>query len=383
MPYNKICAFSKKEIKANEKVKVVFLSMLNDNKNSKFFPSMPDFVSSWEQFQIVGFPLSAKVNAHNLFSFDNKKAANVISELINKKTGQAQNINEITDAIINDTLEGSTALREVVFSIMVISDTAFKTITMKNKSISFFDQAFYEENNECNNKTIKYEDSLKEKETYFNQIIKPKESFLLPQEKERLEDMMELIPGELKKDVIDKQINSVISRRFNVSNAQTPFSFIKFEKAVQKNPSLISILAEGFTNNVWISEAFDDLRIPFNPQMNTININHNEEMAFHFQEMAAILKREKSTSQRFQTIDYFFDELDGLPCIFKKDITERLLKGFDKKTKDAFEALCDKLPLANDGLVLDPANISEEEYNLIFDSELISTVFNNRIFKIK
>lgn len=302
MSYNRVCAFSKKAIKDNEDFRVIFLAsetFKQSDEGSSFF-SEPDYVYPWDYYKIIGFPLEAKKSSKRFFDFKNKKASEYIQNIINKKLKNNYSMDEISELIFLGKCCGNTATRQFFISYMTISESAYELIISKNKKIGFFDDKFLKEQNLVSNDVISYEQSLKEKTQFIEQVLDPKTEYLFEPEKVILKDnlgfVLELIEESKRGEMEKRHLDNALLNRYKTPISQTPFTFIHFGKEAKKHPELSAVFAKGFVDNIWISEAFEKIRISFSPKLNTINHEHNKDLLLHYKDMIKIIEKDKKNN---------------------------------------------------------------------------------------
>lgn len=393
MGYDKLCAFSKKTIKYEDKARLIFLAAdpFTYKKDDRAFFTETDFVSSWECFKILGFPLRVVDKGRESYEFLDKKQADFMLELINSLTGKSQSFDEICSDILDGKLEGKQQRRfdfEKIFGItyMLISEDAFKSIISKDKPIGFMDAEFRENYTMSWEKSIDYKTSLKEKEDYFHLLLNPSKDKLFKNEQEELNDKMELLYSHVDeteiKEIESKQLELILEHRYKMSLDQEPFTHIRFPKVAKKNPDFILELSEGMTNNIWISEAFNYFKIPFMPIMSTTNTQQDSEMMFFYKEMAALIQDSLNQSKyNISEIPYSFR--NGIPIINKSDLDEYLETGNEYST--AFYLYFDSLKSDKGLTIINTAQMKashEDLYHYLFDSEVLPYSFHGKTFYI-
>ncbi len=390
MSYNKICALSKKKISSGEKMKVLFLASdyFRYKSEDRSFFFFFDFVYAWQYFKIVGYPLSAINENSNEIKFKKDKSHDFLEKLLNKITGNNFSMEEILAEIFNGELKGEKLGKEFSITYMVLSEAAYENIISNNKKISYLDDDFKNPEVDSYDKGISYEESLREKENYLNLILNQKKEKILPYEKKELEENIEsllsMIEPEKQDWFKDMQLEKVLEGRFKTPVSQCPFNFINFAKDLKKNPGLEKEFAKGFTDNIWIAEYFDKLRMFFSPTPNVIDYNHNEEILLFYKEMVNILEKEISKNQYETNYEYIIDNKDNTIVINESEIFERLVDYEDSESKEMLNYY-NKQPLKEGYKILDLRKVTENEElsDLLFESSLLPKIFKNKIIKVK
>lgn len=298
MSYEQTCALSKKTISEGEKVQLIFLAAdphtyQGGNKN---FYSEPAFVYPWDNFKIIGMPIECQVSNSDIrqFVIKDENLKKLVPWMINGLSGEEDTIDEIFEKIFNGKLTAKKSGREFCITYMVISQAGFDYLSNKEKEISYFDDDFLKEKRFSDEK-ISFEQSIKDKSFYFNNMDNINEDLLFEDEKERLEDFLEISSEQLNEKELEKRKSDYIERlylkRYKVSVQQQPYIIIDFGKHGKKLPHFRDLFAKGLTSNIWISEFFQKYRIPFEPTMNTLNPEHNKDLSDFYKDMSDLIKK--------------------------------------------------------------------------------------------
>jgi hypothetical protein len=383
MSYDKTCAYSKQLITENQEAYLIFLAAdsFAYKQEKKGFFLEPDYVYPWDHFKIIGFPIKVINRGRNHFKYIDEKAANFIKEKINKATMQEQSLDEICEKIFDAKLEGERGLRKFGISYMLISKASFEHITSKNKRIGFMDNLFLSEDDRVREEMITYEQSLKEKSDYFDLVLNPKEEGLFEVEKEDVEYLLEKqedseeLDSEYKTSKETAIKNAILIRYKKTPISQTPFTLINFALELLKDETLKETFTKGLANNIWISEAFEDLRISFSPKMNSINYSFDSELVFFYKEMADLIQK----SNKNKEIAY--DIKNGKIIIEEEDFFEKISKlsaKLKKEFKDYYSTLENK--------EIDLKKLKESNemlHTMLFDMDLLPQVFIDKKLHIK
>jgi hypothetical protein len=383
MSYDKTCAYSKQLITENQEAYLIFLAAdsFAYKQEKKGFFLEPDYVYPWDHFKIIGFPIKVINRGRNHFKYIDEKAANFIKEKINKATMQEQSLDEICEKVFDAKLEGERGSRKFGISYMLISKASFEHITSKNKRIGFMDNVFLSEDDRMREEMITYEQSLKEKSDYFDLVLNPKEEGLFEVEKEDVEYLLEKqedseeLDSEYKTSKETAIKNAILIRYKKTPISQTPFTLINFALELLKDETLKETFTKGLANNIWISEAFEDLRISFSPKMNSINYSFDSELVFFYKEMADLIQK----SNKNKEIAY--DIKNGKIIIEEEDFFEKISKlsaKLKKEFKDYYSTLENK--------EIDLKKLKESNkmlHTMLFDMDLLPQVFIDKKLHIK
>lgn len=384
MSYDKTCAYSKQLITENQEAYLIFLAAdpFAYKQEKKGFFLEPDYVYPWDHFKIIGFPIKIINKGRNHFKYIDKKGANFIKEKINKATMQEQSLEEICEKIFDAKLEGERCARKFGISYMLISKASFDHITSKKKRVGFMDNVFLSEDDRMREEMITYEKSLKEKSDYFDLVLNPKEEGLFDVEKEDVEYLLEKQEEDL--DELDNEYktsketaikNAILIRYKKTPINQTPFTLINFALELLKDETLKDTFAKGLTNNIWISEAFEDLRLAFSPKMNSLNYSLDSDLIFFYKEMADLIQN----SNKNKEIAY--DIKNGKIIINEEDFFEKVSK-LSTKLKKEFKNYYSTLENKEIDLIkLKESN--EMLHTMLFDMDLLPQTFIDKKLQIK